>query len=115
MVTPQGSGYDWRADMWSFGITLMEMAYGHNPFAHMHPMRALLAIVNNPPPTLDAQQVCVGGSCLLWYWLFVVASVVGCGVGCWRVKQCAVWGCARALVMVCQCSHPHPCLPLITC
>lgn len=44
--------YDSRSDLWSLGISSLEMGEGQPPLCDMHPMRALFLIPRNPPPRL---------------------------------------------------------------
>ncbi|KAG5313772.1 MYO3A protein, partial [Pseudoatta argentina] len=51
------SSYDSRCDVWSIGITAIELAEGDPPLSELHPMRALFQIPRNPPPSLKNPDI----------------------------------------------------------
>lgn len=42
-----------QADVWSFGITMIELAEMSPPYHELHPMRVLFKITKSAPPTLQ--------------------------------------------------------------
>jgi serine/threonine kinase 3 len=48
-----GDPYSFSADVWSLGITILEMCEGKPPRADTHAMRAMFEIATKPPPTFQ--------------------------------------------------------------
>src|SRR6185312_16847703 len=52
----QETSYDGKADIWSLGITLLELCEGSPPYFNVHPMRAIFMISSKPAPQLKEPE-----------------------------------------------------------
>merc|ERR1719419_499851 len=50
----ESKGHNHKADIWSLGITCLELAFGKPPYADQRPMKVMLMVIQNDPPSADA-------------------------------------------------------------
>lgn len=56
VISRSNTGYNGKADIWSVGITVVELVCGKPPLAHLPPMKALFEIARLRPPALDSSH-----------------------------------------------------------
>ena len=49
----QKNGYDLKADVWSLGMTAIEICQGNVPYSDLKPMQAAMKVYMEDPPTLS--------------------------------------------------------------
>ena len=52
-VLEQKKGYDYKADIWSLGISALELANGAAPYHNLHPLKVMKNIIEQPAPVLS--------------------------------------------------------------
>jgi serine/threonine-protein kinase OSR1/STK39 len=57
----ESTGHSYSADIWSFGITALELARGDVPFSQYAPMKVVVLVLKNPPPTFDDDEMRLRG------------------------------------------------------
>lgn len=53
-VMEQVNGYDTKADIWSLGITTLELLMGEAPYAKLQPIRVMLKTLEGDPPSVNS-------------------------------------------------------------
>ena len=61
-VMEQSQAYDEKADIWSLGITALELAKGYAPYARLNPMAVMIQTIRDDPPSLKTYEMNVGAT-----------------------------------------------------